>query len=116
MEKTIVLDSTIDESKKNDTLDLDSTNDEQNGHEDEHFITASNTQFMESPTKVTSTPNVPPIQTRSMLFQEVEDEFAHDDSFSEAVSKTTSILKEDSDATSNKTPPVETQRQISPEE
>ena len=117
--KTIVLDSTNeDESKKNDTIELDSTNDgiDENGTENEHFITATsnitanNTNF-ESPT-ITSTPNIPPRQSTSM-FEEVEDEFAHDDSFGEEVTRTT-IAKESTLEESNKTP-VETHRQISSE-
>merc|ERR1712223_1571535 len=57
----------------------------------DHYVTAaSNTKFLEnaSPPKVTSTPNVQAthakVNSNSTLFQDVEDEFLHDDSFAEA--------------------------------
>merc|ERR1712173_254108 len=82
-------------------------------------------RFLESPPKVTSTPNIPPPRSTDVtLFHEVEDEFANDDSFDDAAivkmgppmeNTTESVLKKvesvSDDSNSNDTP-VETQRQI----
>ena len=127
-ERTIVLDSTNEESKKNETIDLDSTDstnddeDEQNGNEEDHFTTAtSNTNFLDSPPKITSTPNIPLFSTPSQhpsnsMFHEVEDEFAHDDSFGDEVTKTPIDNKEQTSKVSPSTEtPVGNQRQISSE-
>lgn len=124
-ERTIVLDSTNEESKKNETIDLDSTNDdhdedEQNGNEEDLFTTAaSNTNFLDSPPKITSTPNIQLFSTPSQhpsnsMFHEVEDEFAHDDSFGDEVTKTPIDNKEQTSKVSPSTEtPVGNQRQIS---
>ena len=81
-DKTIVLDDT-----KNDTIELDSSSDMEKTS-DLHFVTAaSTTKFLTSPPKITSTPNVPSSGisvNRTALFQDVEDEFLHDDSMAEA--------------------------------
>ena len=126
-ERTIVLDSTNEESKKNETIDLDSTNDdhdedEQNGNEEDLFTTAaSNTNFLDSPPKITSTPNIQLFSTPSQhpsnsMFHEVEDEFAHDDSFGDEVTKTPIDNKEQTSKVSPSTEtPVGNQRQISSE-
>ena len=90
IEKTIVLDDSTEEKNKNQTIELESSvEEEQNGGgETEHFTTAASnsTKFLDatasSPPKITSTPKV-----TTSLFQEVEDEFLHDDSFAEEVAK-----------------------------
>ena len=86
-DKTIVLDDTDD---KNKTIDLDSSSDMEKTSD--HFVTATNsTKLMAGPTppKITSTPNIPMQNVnRTALFQDVEDEFLHDDSFAEATEKT----------------------------
>ena len=94
IEKTIVLDDSTEEKNRNRTIELESSvEEEQNGgggggSETEHFTTAASnsTKFLDatasSPPKITSTPKV-----TTSLFQEVEDEFLHDDSFAEEVVK-----------------------------
>ena len=125
-ERTIVLDSTNEESKKNETIDLDSTNDddvdEQNGNEEDHFTTAaSNTNFLDSPPKITSTPNIqlfstPTQHPSNSMFHEVEDEFAHDDSFGDEVTKSPIDNKgQTSEVSPSTETPVGNQRQISSE-
>ena len=78
---------------------------------------SNSTKFLEanSPPKVTSTPNIEPA-SRSALFQDVEDEFLHDDSMAEAEEATKKSLEEDQDSAieSEKTP-VENNRTVSSE-
>ena len=110
-DKTIVLDDT-----KNDTIDLDSSSDMEKTS-DMHYVTAaSTTKFLAdtSPPKITSTPNVPSQSiNRTALFQDVEDEFLHDDSMAEAEEVTTQSPKvdksdnEDDSAIESEKAPVE---------
>jgi len=124
-EQTIVLDDTND---KNKTIDLESSVEESDKTTSDHYVTAaSNTKLFEnaSPPKVTSTPNVQPthakVTSNSTLFQDVEDEFLHDDSFAEAEEATKNspteiedIDNDDSAIESEKAPlPSEKKRQIS---
>jgi len=99
MDKTIELsdssaDGTILLDDTNKTIDLESSVEIEDKTASDHYVTAaSNTKFLETP-KITSTPNVqpPPLRppnaataiSNSTLFQDVEDEFLHDDSFAEA--------------------------------
>merc|ERR1712110_6084 len=99
MDKTIELsdssaDGTIHLDDTNKTIDLESSVEIEDKTASDHYVTAaSNTKFLETP-KITSTPNVqpPPLRppnaataiSNSTLFQDVEDEFLHDDSFAEA--------------------------------
>merc|ERR1712156_73676 len=125
-EKTIVLDDT---TEKNKTIDLESSAEiESDKTTSDHYVTAaSNTKLFEnaSPPKVTSTPKVQPthakLTSNSTLFQDVEDEFLHDDSFAEAEEATKNspteiedIDNDDSAIESEKaSAPIEKQHQIS---
>lgn len=115
--QTIVLDDTDDDKRKNNSSVveiLDSSADDLKDDETSHFVTASTTgkfQMENSPPKVTSTPRLVQIAPRShdsstMIFQDVEDEFLHDDSFAEPVEQQPSKIDEDEDSAieSEKTP------------
>jgi len=129
---TIVLDDTNDQNK---TIDLESSVEIEDKTTSDHYVTAaSNTKFLETP-KITSTPNVrtdpskdPPPQnettttiSKSPLFQDVEDEFLHDDSFAEAEEATkqspTQIEEDNNDdsAIGSEKAPVDIKHQISTE-
>ncbi len=114
-DKTIVLDDSED---KNKTIDLDSSVEETEKTSD-HFVTAACTsKFLDnSPPKVTSTPNIPQknlTAASTSLFQDVEDEFMHDDSFAEAEEATKRSLHADDDqdsAIESEKTPVESKAQ-----
>ena len=115
-ENTIVLDDSKDK-----TVDLISSDEDE---EEQNYVTAaSNTRFLENttPPKITSTPNIerPVAPTQTSLFQEVEDEFVHDDSITEdalAVTAHEKISQDDDSAIESEKAPVETtKRQISSE-
>ena len=126
LDDTIDLDSTTEDTivlddSKDHTVDLVSSGDEDN--EQNYVTAASNTRFLDntatSPPKVTSTPNVEQRHVaQTSLFQEVEDEFVHDDSITEEAAAVTAHEKslDDDSAIESETPekaPVESARQIS---
>ena len=124
-EETIVLDDTND---KNKTIDLESSTEVDNDKTDHYVTAASNTKFLEntSPPKITSTPNVQlaskKISKSPPMFQDVEDEFLHDDSFAEAeeaTRKSPTQIEEDNDnddsAIESEKAPVNAKRQTSTE-
>ncbi len=111
-DSTVVLDESVTPQRKKtrggeklgDTIDLDSsTEDGQRTEMTQHeaFVTASTTQVLDTP-KVTSTPNDSILgngkskavtnsaskKPQLQPFHEVEDEFLHDGSFAEEVTKT----------------------------
>lgn len=126
LDDTIDLDSTTEDTivlddSKDHTVDLVSSGDEDN--EQNYVTAASNTRFLDntatSPPKVTSTPNVEQRHVaQTSLFQEVEDEFVHDDSITGEAAAVTAHEKslDDDSAIESETPekaPVESARQIS---
>ena len=124
LDDTIDLDSTTEDTivlddSKDKTVNLISSDEEE---EEQNYVTAaSNTRFLDNttPPKVTSTPNVerPLVPAQTSLFQEVEDEFVHDDSITEDALAVTAHEKsqDDDSAIESEKAPVERNRQISSE-
>lgn len=121
LDDTVELDSTTEDTivlddSKDHTVNLVSSDEE----EEQNYVTASNTRFLDNttPPKITSTPNVEQRQiAQTSLFQEVEDEFLHDDSMPDEAAVTAHEKSVDEDsAIESETPekaPVESTRQKS---
>ena len=123
LDDTVELDSTTEDTivlddSKDHTVNLVSSDEDE---EEQNYVTAaSNTRFLDNttPPKITSTPNIEQRHVaQTSLFQEVEDEFMHDDSIPDEAAVTAHEKSVDEDsAIESETPekaPVESTRQKS---
>lgn len=122
LDDTVELDSTTEDTivlddSKDHTVNLVSSDED----EEQNYVTAaSNTRFLDNttPPKITSTPNIEQRHVaQTSLFQEVEDEFMHDDSIPDEAAVTAHEKSVDEDsAIESETPekaPVDSTRQKS---